>query len=180
MGILKSIFGSSVEKSFVGDAKRVVSVCQSYGPLERGDLKACVTMALAFCILDSEAEKDQSIHLALESMEAGRRLSDNEVGLLSKYNLRLMSLQRQAHQSKSPINNRIASGIPVWIVSIRALMYVSVLPHAREVWTILQDGDALRAYDEIDRAMRQLGAHPLGAALERVGSLMTPSLFEAR
>lgn len=180
MGILKSLFGSSIEKSFVNDAQKVLSVCRSYGPLERADLKVCTTMAFAFLLLDSASDKDQCLHFILDAMGSGKKLSDHQTGLASKYNLRLMSMQREAHQSISPVNNRIASGFPVWIVSIRALMQVAVLPYARELWAILQNGDALRAYDELDRVARQLEGHPLGAQLTRTGSLMTPDLFEPR
>lgn len=59
-------------------------------------------------------------------------------------------------------------------------MYVAVLPHARELWAILQSGDSLRAYDEINRAARQLEGHPLGEALAGAGSLITPGIFESR
>lgn len=181
MGILKSLFGSTVEKSFVSDAQKVLSVCRSYGPLERADLKVCTTMAFAFLVLDSESDKDQCLHFILDAMGNGRKLSDHESGLCSRYNLRLISIQRQAHQSTSPINNRIASGIPIWIMSIRAMMYVAVLPHAREMWHILQNGDSLMAFDEIDRVARQLGDQPLGIALARTGPhLMTPYMFEPR
>jgi len=180
MGILKSLFGSSIEKSFVNDAQKVLSICRSYGPLERADLKVCTTMAFAFLALDSESDKDQCFHFLLDAMGSGRKLSEHQTGLASRYNLRLMSMQRQAHQSNSPVNNRIASGIPIWIISIRAAMYVAVLPHAREMWAILQNGDSLRVCDELDRVARQLDGHALGAQLARTGTLMTPDLFEPR
>lgn len=179
MRILKNLFSSSVEKSFINDAKKVLSVCRSYGPLECAELKVCTTMAFAFLVLDSESDKDQCLHFILEAMVTGRRLSDHESGLASLYNLRLMSIQREAHQSVSPINNRIASGIPIWIMSIRAMMYVALLPHAREIWNILQNGDSLRAFDELNRVSSQLEGHPLGTALTRAGPhLMTPNMFE--
>lgn len=180
MGILKSLFGGSVEKSFITDAEKVLYVCRSYGAVERGSLKACTTIALAFLALDDASKKDQTIYLILNAMESGRRLSDNEIGVLSKYNLRLMTLQRQSHESKSDINNRIASGIPIWIISIRALMYVALLPYARELWGILQNGDAITAYDEVKSVMRKLERHPLGDALSGIEPLMTPALFQPR
>lgn len=180
VGILKSLFGTSIEKSFVNDAQKVLSVCRSYGPVERGDLRVCTTMAIAFLILDSESDKDQCIFFILDAMENGRKLSNHEIGLASNYNLRLMSLQRQAYQSSSPVNNRIASGIPVWILSIRALMYVAVLPHARELWAILQKGNTSWADDELDRVVHALDGHPLGAQLVRCRHLMTPDLFDPR
>lgn len=181
MGILKSLFGASVEKSFINDAQKILSVCRSYGPLERADLKVCTTMAFAFLVLDSKSDKDQCLHFILDAMGSGRKPSDHESGMCSSYNLRLMSIQRQAHQSPSPINNRIASGIPIWIMSIRAMMYVAILPHAREIWNILQNGDSLRAFDELDRVVRQLGDQPLGTALAQTGPhLTTPYIFEPR
>ena len=177
MGILKSLFGSSIEKSFVSDAQKVLSVCRTYGPLERANLKVCTTMALAFLVADIENDKDQSFHFIADAMWNNKPLSEVQIGLASSFNLRLIGLQQEANRSTSPINNRIASGIAVWIVSIRALMYVAVLPYARELWAILQDGDALTVYDELERLTQQLGEHPVGVQLAQRRHLSTPPLF---
>ena len=87
----------------------------------------------------------------------------------------MMSLQQQAHKSLSPVNQRIAAGMPVWIISLRSLNHVAVLPYARELWSILQSGDEIRAYDVVDGIERQLDGHPLGTAMTNIGIVSTPA-----
>ena len=171
------LLGSFVESNFIKDADKLLSVCRSYGPQERGRMLASAKIALAFLVLDREFEKNDSIFLALDIMDTGRVLSNIEVGQLSKYNLRLMDLQSQAHNSNSPINNLVASGLPIWITSIRALMKLHLQPHIRELWGILESGDQLISYDLIDNITRQLGQHPLAQQIQKTRHLTTPSAF---
>lgn len=177
MNILKNIFGASVDNSYVKAAQTVLNVCRSYGRNERTNLKVCTVMALAMMIADCESKENSHLHLALDAMDTGKPLSDYESGLLSKYRLELMSLQRQAFKSTSPFNNLIASGIPIWITSIRALTSVSVLPYARELWAILQDSNDLDVYDQLDHVAFRLHGHPISGILPRLRSFPTPNLY---
>lgn len=180
MRILKSIFGAYVDKSYVKDAQTVLSICRSYGLTERNDLKVCTIMALAMLIADCENKENTLLHFALDTMDKGRKLSDYESGMLSSFRLELMSLQQQAFKSTSPFNNLIASGMPIWITSIRALTNVSVLPYARELWAILQDSDDLRVRDQLDHVAFRLHGHPIAVILPRLHSFETPNLFVPR
>lgn len=179
MGLLKSLFGSFVEKGFVNDAENLLAICRSYGQRERSSLLASTRLALAFLILDHTNDKEESIFLALDAMESGRLLSDKEKGILSLYNLKLMNLQNQAHKSSSQINNLIATGIPIWITSNRALMNISILPYAREIWRILESGDLSMECDILDGFGQQLRMHPLGEMLGKVRNKGTPRIFQA-
>lgn len=176
MGLF-NFFGAIGEKAALSDAQKVVTVCRSYGFQERGDLKACTAMALAFIIADSSTRGDSTIDVALTALEGTQALSGSNSGMVSKLLLRMMALQKEAHVSRSQINQRIAAGIPVWIVSFRALTHVAVLPYARELWALIESGDEIHAYDVVDAATRQLGAHPMGTAMSNLKSLSTPELF---
>lgn len=180
MGMFNKLLGSFVETNFIKDAEKLLSVCRSYGPQERGRLFASVKIALAFLILDRELEKHDSIFLALDVMDSGRMLSNIEIGQLSQYNLRLMELQGQAHKSSSPINNLIASGLPIWITSIRALMKLPLQPHIRELWLILEGADQVTSYNALDQVIGQLGHHPLAQQIIKSRHLTTPNAFLAR
>lgn len=178
--MFEKLFGSFAVAGFTKDAEKLLSICRSYGPQERGQLFASTKIALAFLVLDRELEKNGSIVLALEAMDAGRHLSKTEIGQLSKYNLRLMELQAQAYKSHSPINNLIASGLPVWITSVRALGSLPLQPYVRELWSLLEGGDQLAAYDAVDRVVGQLGGHPLAEQIQRSRHMTTPEIFVAR
>lgn len=119
MGIITKLLGSFVEANFSKDAEKLLRICRSYGAMERGHFKASAKLALAFLILDRENDTADSISLVIEVMGSGRKLSQAEAGQLSAYNLRLMNLQRQAHQSTNRVNNFIAAGIPVWITPVK-------------------------------------------------------------
>ena len=178
--MFNKLLGSFVEGSFTKDAEKLLSIGRSYGPMERGTLFASVKIALAFLVLDRELEKRESIFLALDVMDSGRALSNNEMGQLSKYNLRLIDLQKQAQKSSSPINKLVSSGIPVWIISIRGLMKLPLQSYVRELWAILESGDQVTSHDLLDQVIGQLGQHPMAEQIRNSRHLTTPSLFQAR
>lgn len=181
MGFLKNIFAPMVDNSFVSDAQKTLSVCRSYGPQERAELKVCTLLALATMVSDSQQQGDKTIELVLEAMDVGKKLSDQEIGLLSQFTMKLISMQKRAYRSDSRILNLLSGGVPIWIVSIRALSYVSVLPYARELWSILQDSDSLTVFDEVEAIANLLRGQPVAEVLNRLNSIFsTPNLFVAR
>jgi hypothetical protein len=140
-------------------------------------------MLLALAALVTEAEKtgDDSIFKILEAMDSGGLLSTAELGMLSAYTMKLITAQKLAHASPNQITNLMAAGIPVWIVSIRALSHVSVLPYARQLWAILQDSDALTVYDRVSEIASRLGTQPIVDVLLRIrSSFSTPKLLNPR
>jgi hypothetical protein len=177
MGWFDSFVNSKLDKSFVNDAEKLLNVCRSYGPVERADLKVCTALALKFLLLDSDTDQSKCIHFILDAMDTGRNLTGREIALASAYNIRLGKLQKQAYESSSPVNNLIASGIPVWIISIKALSRVVVLPYAREIWSILQNGDSLWCYDKFELLEQWLQGHPLGENVRSGSYMSTPRIF---
>jgi hypothetical protein len=181
MGFIKDFLASKVDKTLESEAESVVKVCRSYGPTERSELKVCMLLALATFATEAEKTGDDTFFKILEAMESGGLLSSAEKGMASAYTIKLISAQKQAHASPSHIVNMIAAGIPIWIVSIRALSNASVLPHARQLWSILQDSDTLTVYDRVAEVASRLGTEPIADVLLRVrSSFSTPKLFSQR
>lgn len=181
MGFLNNFFASKVNPTFENEAERVVQVCKSYGPIERGELKVCMLMALATFAADAQKTGDETIFKILETMDSGTPPDSAELEMQSTYTMKLIEAQKQAHASPSPIVKLVAAGIPVWIVSIRALSHAAVLPHARQLWSILQDSDALTVYDRIGEIASRLGSEPVVDILLRIRSTFsTPQLFNPR
>jgi hypothetical protein len=166
-----------VNETFESDAERTVRVCQSYGPQERTDLKICVILALATLVTEAKKTGDESFFVLLEAMDCGRQISSKELGMTSTYTLKLITAQRLGHASTNQVTKLMAAGIPIWIVSIRALSHVSVLPYARQLWEILQDSDALTVHNVITGIASKLGREPVVDVLLRVKSFSTPKLF---
>lgn len=177
MGFIKDFFASKVNTTFEREAESVVRVCRSYGPMERIELKVCMVLALATLATEAKNSGDDTFYKILEAMDNGRLLSSQELGMLSIYTIKLIEAQKLAHASTNHITNLMAAGIPIWIVSIRALSHVSVLPHARQLWAILQDSDALTVHNRISEIASRLGTQPIVDVLLRVRSFSTPKLF---
>lgn len=177
MGFLKNLFKSYVDNNFVNDAQKILAVCRSYGPKERVRLKVCATTALAKIVHASEDTQDNTFRMLSEAMYSCRPLTSVEVGFASTFNLRLMEMQEHFSASKSPIDNSVAAGLPVWITSIRALSNVAVLPYARELWGILQNSDINDVCDQVDEIESRIRSQPIHTVLMRVRMLSTPTLF---
>ena len=132
-------------------------------------------------VCDSKQQGDKTIELVLEAMDVGKKLSNQEIGLLSQFTVKLISMQKRAYSADSHILNILSAGVPIWIVSIRALSHVSVLPYAREIWAILQDSDSLTVYDEIKVIAHALRGQPVAEVLNRLNNIFsTSNLFVAR
>jgi hypothetical protein len=178
MGFIKDFFASKVNSVFESEAASVVRVCQSYGPTERTELKVCMLLALATLVTESKKTGDESIFKILEAMDSCDPISSAELGMLSTYTMKLITAQKLAYGSNNHITNLMAAGIPIWIVSIRALSHVSVLPYARQLWGILQDSDGLTVYDSVSAIANRLGTQPIVAVLLRIrSSFSTPKIF---
>ena len=183
MSWFDSFTNTKVDKSYISDAQRVLDVCRACAARERSDLKVSVVLALKYLLLDSKMDTDpiKCIELFLDVMATGRRLTDKEVVLASAYTIKLGALQRQAFESTNQVNNLIASGIPVWIMSIRALSHPVILPQVQEIWSILQNGDYVWYVGQYEYLKQNLqGGHPLGASMEGSSYFDTPNIFKKR
>ncbi|WP_180988674.1 hypothetical protein [Variovorax sp. B2] len=177
VGFIKKLLSSAGEKAAIGDAEKVLAVVRSLGPRELGDLRAAATMALAFMAIDGKSEGDPTFATALKHMQSRQNVPSAVSGRISMLSMRMQHLQKQANASTSPLNQRIASGMPIWIMSLRALTCVAVLPHARQMWALLELGDASTASDILDAATAQLTGHPLTDAISALRDLGTPEIF---
>lgn len=180
VGIFSSIASSFAENGHIKDAENLLAVCRSYGPRELGELQASTKLAIAFMALDEEVECKNNLKLALDLMESSREITKQEIGILSLYSIQLIRQKEQAYKSTSPVNKRIAPGLLVWIISIRALISIQMLPRARELWGLIGKGDELFAYELLDQIENQLAGHPLSTSIQRVKYLSTPDIFVPR
>lgn len=176
MGLLSRLFGSSG----IRDADKLLRACRAYGPIETGHLNASAKIALASLLLDRETGQDNTIFLALEAMDSARELARPEVEQLARYDLRLLDLQRQAYRSSSPISGAVASGMPLWITSNRALTDAALQPYARELWRLIESGDPDASFELVEGALMHLGQHPLADKILQVRELTTPAAFRGR
>ncbi|CAK7061202.1 hypothetical protein [Saezia sanguinis] len=120
MGLFNFLLKDKIIKIWEKDNTNVLNFVTSMGKREMQEIRASAIAALAFFSLDPENQKDGSLELALAIMEsANLRLNKQEKVLLSAFNLRQMENQKQAYQSSSVMNRMVASGIPIWITSIR-------------------------------------------------------------
>lgn len=179
MGFFQALITERVSKTFAAEAESVVHLCRSYGPAERSELKVC--MLLAFASFAAEAEKtgDNTIFKIREAMESSQPRSLLDMGLLSRYTSKLIAAQKQAHATPNYISSMMAAGIPIWIVSIRALSHESVLPHARQLWEILHNSDSLAVYAHVNAIARMLDTEPMVDTLLRMRSTFsTPKMYK--
>ena len=177
MGFIKNLATSFVANNFARDAEKVLKNYQPLGVTERSVLKVSVIVALAKLVYLSESNRESTFRILTEAMYSGSKLTDEQIGLGSMFNLRLIEMQKVSYSSTSPIEQYVAAGIPVWIMSIRALSNANVLPYARELWSILQNSDINRVYDQTDQIANQYMNHPIQPVLLRFRQLSTPTLF---
>lgn len=178
MGFINNFITSKVSLTFEKEAASIVQICRSYGPLERIELKVCMLLVLATLAAEADQTGDETFFKILEAMESCKPLERDELPMLSIYTMKLIQMQKQAHLSSNKTVKLIASGIPVWIVSIRSLSHVAVLPYARQIWSILQNSDTLEVYDRIGELAGQLGQQKVADILLRIRSTFgTPSIF---
>jgi hypothetical protein len=180
MGLIGNFFKGVATQSSVKDGERVAAVYECFGPEERIQARVAAALALAFIIEDGKTQPDSSLELVLKSLFENHYPVGCEVGLLSQFNLRLMQLQKEAHASRSPVNQLIAGGLPAWITSIRATYTVEVLPYARRVWSVLDRVDMAEVLFQTGEISFRMNGNSFGETLDRVGSTNTPSFLVSR
>lgn len=179
VGIFNRILGSVVEKSFKNDAERLLLLCKSFSSHEITGLKVSICFALTRMLCDTESVRSGRLSLVLNLMESGERPTAAESWEISQYNLYLMDLQKLLHRSDSLIHEMTASGIPVWILSNRAVMNRSLMPYANEVWHIAEKADSLQFYDLMDAAVAESIDRKFADILSRSMSMGIPPLFQS-
>jgi hypothetical protein len=177
LGIVSNFFQNIAVNGYIKDAKKALPIYKCLGPLELLDAKVSAAVALAFIVEDSKTQSSGGANKALESMYHDMALTKEQGGYLSLYNSRLISIQREAYGKTSPINKMIAAGIPMWLISFRALIAPEILPYARELWSIMEKVDKASYMQKILEIEQYLGNHPLAPVIYELQSLETPSAF---
>ena len=163
------------------DAENVRAFLAALGPSERMQCRVSALLALAFIKLDAQgSEYEPVIERAFEVMYLqSLQLTKEDSGRLSLFLLRQMQNQKNAHASPAPMNQLISAGIPIWIVSFRAIQKVEVLATARAIWALLDDVDCYEANTMLSSIAGDFAAHRMGEYLSALQSFETPSVFLA-
>jgi hypothetical protein len=91
-------------------------------------------------------------HLIKESVA----ITGDDRQALSSYCDALVDRRRKALDRKTALMQLIATGIPVWIASIRALLQPALVPLAIDIWDIVGNGDDALAQRNIDLVLSGL------------------------
>ena len=141
MGFFSSIFGGFSKIGHQSDSQALLSVINSFGPLELAETRAAVDCAFAFITADAETNPmlSEGLVVAITVMMEKKvlNLTKREIGLISALILRYDNIRKSFHGSGNQINQIIANGIPVWLLSFRAVYNLEVLPYARQAWFLL-------------------------------------------
>jgi len=166
------------------EANNVIDFLRSMGPEEIIESRATAAAALAFMTLHAQSDGDTAPLMAglEDAHERSRRLTREEEGDLSLFNAKLIGLQKQAHASGSPVNNFIASGLPIWIASFRAAMKPELVASGRAMWAELDRAPIERAAERIESLADVLHDHPMNDQLmmPSIRRMETPDLFVRR
>lgn len=177
MGFLGGLLSSRQDEIYERDAQRLLALCKSYGPKERGTLWAAGALAKAYLVLDHELDEARSIFLALDTLDNDKMPDKKERGELSAYLSRMIGLQQVCADSKDELDRLVGAGIPIWVTSVRAVLNPNVLPTAREIWATMGKGDMAYAQEVLDEAQRRLGEKPLAPVVAVARTHPTPKLF---
>ena len=181
MEFLKKLFGSYATKLAIADAEKLENVISSFGNIERTHARAGTAAAMAFILKDAESRGDDSAEMIVAGMHESIIFDQKQIRKISELSVYLMNAQKQAFASNSPVNRLIASGIPIWITSIRATYTIEILPYARRIWALLDDYDYRNYSDIFDEIAKILGPnHPMATSMRGASLLRTPPLFLAR
>jgi len=184
MGFFDFLTASGRVRAWQQEANNVVAFLRTMGPMEIIESRATAAAALAFILLNAGTDGDSNVLVTgLEAVhEPTRRLTREEEGHLSLFNAKLIGLQKQAYASAAPINQFIAAGIPIWLVSFRAAMKPELVALGRDMWAEL-DRPAIKDVEErIEDVAAHLTGHPMHDQLMmwNIKRLETPELFIRR
>lgn len=181
MGFIKNWLAGKSTDIYIKEAERALNIVSNYGIIERTETRVGVAVALAFMMADCDRRDDDTAKRLLQAMRGDARIQRKDSASISNLNLLLMNVQKQAFASSSPVNNLIANGIPVWIISNRATFVPEVLPYARTIWSLLDNYDEERYLDIYNRLQLTVGdEHPMYKYFSATKKLETPKLFIAR
>ncbi len=167
-------------KKAIEEAQQTVNEYFRLGPLERSAAKAWSAAALAFLLENEETPNAIGFTRALTYMHG--EIDNGEPDNLKKIHDQLISFQRQANASYSTANKCIANGMPLWILSIRGIMYPEIIVFAALAWDVIDNVDE----DEYANIYEQIHGIFAGTDIQKKLSLHSiqhlerPRLFRMR
>jgi hypothetical protein len=179
VGIFSGWLRGKTVKQFVVEAERTVNIYRSFGPRELAENRVAVALSLNFLAFQDHTSGRNMMLTAFDAMNNPRFLTKQESGELSFYNVHIMNLQKAAFSRPEAEMKLIASGMPLWITSIRAISFVEILPYAREIWSCLDKVKDSEVYFETANYFGARVSNHLGGLVTKLDRLETPGLFVA-
>ena len=177
MGLFSGFLKTIAVGGYAKESSRLVTIINSFSAEELVQAKVATAAALAFLIVDGKDRSDTSLNIALEVICSGRICGSKEKSVLIAYNMRIISLQKEAASMSATINKLISYGLPIWLTSFRAAVTPEVQPYAYRVWAVLQSADNNEHCAQMSLLRDGLRGHPLSDALEEINLLETPKIF---
>lgn len=167
-------------KKAIEEAQQTVNEYFQLSPIERSAAKAWSAAALAFLLENEETPNAIGFTRALTYMhgEIDNGAPDN----LGKIHDQLIAFQRQAHASYATANKCIANGMPLWILSIRGIMYPEIIVLAALAWDVLDNVDEDEYSDIYEQACEIFAGTDIQKklSLHSIKHLERPIIFRMR
>lgn len=177
MGIFSGLTQWIGVKLYAKDAEKILPIYRNLSSDECVKEKVSAILALSFLLENGKNSNDDTFSKALEWMQNPTTLTKEDSYRLAQYCMKLASLKEQANSGNNTINKMIASGIVVWILSVRAVIQPKTYMYPLEVWSILQKADKNKYWSEVCRLELHLGTNVLAASLNRVKKFDISKLF---
>lgn len=176
MGFIKKFFHSFSVKGYIRDVLSVLPIYRSLDLYGRTDEKVNAVLACAY-LIEHGKYHDKDFTKVLECMEGKRKFEEYPQEIIY-YSLKMGELKKQAYSGSSLINQKIANGLTLWILSLRALTTSEIRPYVSEIWEILENSDKNDYFEKISTIQLLLGKNPIGETLTNLKqSFKVPSLF---
>lgn len=179
MGILSSWLRGRTVNQFVVEAERTANVYRSFGAQELAENRVALALSLNFLAFQDHTNGRSKMLAALDAMNNPRFVTKQESGEFSLYNVHIMNLQKAAFSRPETEMKLVASGMPLWITSIRAISFVEILPYAREIWSRLDTIKGSDVYFETANYFSARVSDHLADFATKLNGLDTPRLFVA-
>ena len=181
MGLLERLMHGPTVRAWQKDAENVRAFLAALGPRERTQSRVNTLAALAFISQDVKGtEHEEAVDNAFQAMfHPELRLSREDSGHVSLFLIRQMKNQREWHASPDLVNQVIAAGIPVWIMSFRAVQKTELIAQSRAIWAFLDDVDHVEVQAILVSMSQHFNGHHIGDLLDVLRQFQTPKLFRA-
>jgi hypothetical protein len=160
------------------EGQKLLAQLRSLSIQGRAEARAAMRVTAASLLAFEESNGEELFAKALgHLLKAETPANDQDKAALSKYCLSLADRQRNARTRNTLLAHLIATGIPVWIASIRAMLQPALVPLAIDVWEIVDGGDEVMAQRSITSVLESLNSDTeLAESIRRMRSKpLTPA-----